>query len=73
MVIIGFPFALKSPRSGAAFGVGLSVFIGLTYWILLQLGIALGHAQIFPPGLAAWIPNIMFACAGWYFILSTRT
>ena len=73
MVIIGFPFALKSPRSGAAMGVGLSVFIGLTYWITLQLGISLGHAHILPPTLAAWISHIMFASAGFYLILSTRT
>lgn len=73
MVIIGFPFALKSPRSGAAMGIGLSVFIGLTYWILLQLGISLGHAHILPPLIAAWISNILFAAAGFYLILSTRT
>lgn len=73
MVIIGFPFALKSPRSGAAVGVGLSVFIGLTYWITLQLGISLGHAHILPPTLAAWISHIMFASAGFYLILCTRT
>lgn len=73
MVIIGFPFALKSPRSGAAMGVGISVFIGLTYWITLQLGISLGHALILPPLLAAWISNIIFAATGFYLILSTRT
>jgi lipopolysaccharide export LptBFGC system permease protein LptF len=73
MVIIGFPFALKSPRSGAAMGVGISVFIGLTYWIILQLGISLGHAHILPPLLAAWISHIIFASTGFYLILSTRT
>ena len=73
MVIIGFPFALKSPRSGAAMGFGLSVFIGLTYWILLQLGISLGHANILPPILAAWISHILFATAGCYLLLSIRT
>jgi lipopolysaccharide export LptBFGC system permease protein LptF len=73
MIIIGFPFALKSPRSGAAMGVGLSVFIGFTYWIILQLGISLGHANILPPTLAVWISHIMFISAGFYLILSTRT
>ena len=73
MVIIGFPFALKSPRSGTAMGVGLSVFIGLTYWIVLQLGISLGHGHILPPLVAAWISHMLFACAGLYLILSTRT
>jgi len=73
MIIIGFPFALKSPRSGAAMGVGLSVFIGITYWVILQLGISLGHAHILPPSLAAWISHVFFASAGFYLILSTRT
>lgn len=73
MVIIGFPFALKSPRSGAAMGFGLSVFIGLAYWITLQLGISLGHAHILPPTLAAWISHIIFATAGCYLLLSTRS
>ena len=73
MVIIGFPFALQSPRSGAAVGVGISVFIGLAYWIILQLGISLGHAGIFPPLVAVLISHLIFASAGFYLILSTRT
>ncbi len=73
MVIIGFPFALRSPRSGAAMGVGISVFIGLTYWIILQLGVSLGHAHILPPLVAAWISHIVFAATGFYLILNTHT
>jgi lipopolysaccharide export system permease protein len=73
MVIIGFPFALRSPRSGASVSVGLSIFIGFSYWIILNLGLSLGHAQIFPPTLAAWVSHILFAAAGGYLILSTQT
>jgi lipopolysaccharide export system permease protein len=73
MVIIGIPFALKSPRSGTTVGIGLSIFIGFSYWIILNLGLSLGHAQIFPPLLAAWVSHILFVAAGGYLILSTQT
>lgn len=73
MVIIGFPFALKSPRSGTSVSIGLSIFIGFSYWTLLNLGLSLGHAQLLPPFLSAWVSHILFASAGSYMILSVQT
>jgi len=73
MVIIGFPFALKSPRSGTTVSIGLSIFIGFTYWIILNLGLSLGHAQLLPPLLSAWISHVLFASSGAYMLLSAQT
>jgi len=45
-------------------GIGLSLLIGAVYWVGYSLCIALGHAGVLPPFLAAWLPNFLFAAAG---------
>lgn len=65
MALLGIPFALKGGRSsGIAFGVGISVLIGLGYWMVMSFGLSLGRAEALPPLLSAWGANIMFGLAG---------
>lgn len=65
MVMIGMPFALKSGRHGGiAVGVGISVIIGFSYWVVFAIGSSLGYNGIIPPFLAAWLANIIFAGLG---------
>jgi len=73
MVLIGIPFALKTGRTGGfAAGVGISLGIGLTYWILLSVSRAFGHSGILPPLLSAWSPHFLFGGAGLVALLSIR-
>lgn len=65
MVFLGIPFALKSSRSsGIAVGVGVSLGIGFTYYILTAVLISFGQAGTLPPLLAAWAGNLLCAGAG---------
>ncbi len=65
MAFLGIPFALKGGRSsGIAFGVGISVLIGLGYWLIMSIGLSLGRAEALPPILSAWGANIVFGLAG---------
>ena len=73
MVLIGIPFALKTSRTGGfAAGVGISLAVGFTYWILLSVARAFGHTGILPPLVAAWSPHLLFGGAGLVILLSVR-
>lgn len=65
MVLVGIPFALKTGRySGIAAGVGLSVIIAFSYWVIFAVTKSLGHSGIIPPFLAAGFPDLLFFAIG---------
>jgi lipopolysaccharide export system permease protein len=73
MCLIAIPFALRSSRSsGIVMGVGISIIIAFSYWIILSFGISLGKGSVLPPILAAWLANIIFSAAGAVMLISTR-
>jgi lipopolysaccharide export system permease protein len=41
-----------------------SVFICFTFFVLQQVGLALGMGGYLPPWLAAWLPNLFFTALG---------
>jgi len=70
MAFLGIPFSLRDGRSGGlGVGVGLSIVIGFSYFIINSLLLSLGQAGAIPPILAAWTANILFAAAGLWFTL----
>jgi lipopolysaccharide export system permease protein len=65
MVLVGIPFALRTGRHGGiAVGVGLSVVIGFSYWIIFGVTKSLGQSGILPPLVAAAFPDILFVAIG---------
>lgn len=73
MTIIGIPFALKRRRAGSlAVGIGLSLAIGILYWITLSFAISLGHAGVIPPAIAAWVSLFIFLMIGAYMFSTVR-
>ena len=65
MIFVGIPFALKTGRQGGiAVGVGLSVMIAFSYWIVFAVTTSLGHSGVLPPIIAACFPNILFLAGG---------
>ena len=65
MVFVGIPFALKTGRHGGiASGVGLSVVIGFSYWVVFAAAKSLGSSGVIPPLLAASFPDALFLAAG---------
>lgn len=73
MVILGIPFALKSGRhSGIAMGIGLSVIIGFSYWIVFAVTISLGYSGVIPPFFAAWSANFIFGIIGILMFINVR-
>ena len=64
VVLVAIPFGAASGRRNVFVGVAGSIFICFTYFVLLQVGLALGAGGYVPAALAAWFPNLAFGLAG---------
>ena len=65
MVVLAIPFSLrKEIKTHFTTGLGVSLFIGMSYWIIFQIFLSLGYSGILPPWLAAWLSNILFLIIG---------
>ena len=65
VTLLALPFALKPARTGSmapSFLAGL--IIGLGYYAVHSIGLALGRAEIWPPLLAAWCANLVMGFIG---------
>jgi lipopolysaccharide export LptBFGC system permease protein LptF len=73
MTLLAVPFAVTTGRRGALYGVGVAIVLAITYWLMLSVCAAIGAGGVLSPVLAAWTPNILFAAAAAYLILTVRT
>ena len=64
VVLIALPFGAATGRRNVAVGVASSILICFTYFVLLQLALALGTGGYVLPWIAAWSPNAVFALVG---------
>jgi lipopolysaccharide export system permease protein len=72
VVLIAIPFGAASGRRNVFVGVASSILICFIYFVLQQLGLALGTAGTMPAWLAAWFPNICFATVGLWMTARVR-
>jgi LPS export ABC transporter permease LptG len=73
MALIALPFAFRSGKRGALYGVGLALILGITYWMIYALFTKFGEVGNLPPLLAAWSANILFSIAAIYMFLHVET
>jgi len=73
MTLLAVPFAAAIGRSGALYGVGVGLVLALMYRMAVIVFGALGAGGSLSPILAAWAPNIIFAAAAVYMLLTVRT
>jgi len=64
IVLIAMPFGATTNRRNVYVGVASSILIGFGYFVVLQLGLALGSGGHVPAPIAAWAPNFLFAGVG---------
>jgi len=72
VVLIALPFGAATGRRNVAVGVASSILICFTYFVLLQLALALGTGGYVLPWIAAWSPNAFFALVGLALIWRAR-
>jgi len=71
MVLLAVPFALKRGlRGGVPASFGLTLLLGLSYWVILGFSRSLGYTGALLPWIAAWLPNCIFLFAAVFFSLS---
>ena len=71
MAFLGIPFSLRDGRAGGiGVGIGFSILIGFSYFIINAFLLSLGQAGALPPAIAAWSANLIFAGAGLWFTLT---
>ena len=64
VVLIALPFGAAGGRRNVFVGVASSIVICFIYFVLQQLGLALGTSGRVSPWLAAWFPNLSFGLVG---------
>ena len=72
VVLIAIPFGAASGRRNIFMGVAGSIVICFVYFVLLQMGLALGTGGYLPEWVAAWLPNAVFGLAGFWLMLRVR-
>ena len=73
MALLGIPFAFVVARHGALYGVAISLIIAIVYWAVLAMFETLGSNAYLPAALATWVPNLLFAATGLYFLFTLET
>jgi len=73
IAIFGAPLATSTQRGGAAWGIGLSLGVTVTFLVFIQLTKAIGGEAVMNPVLAAWLPNTIFGLGGLALLAKVRT
>ncbi len=63
IALFGAPLAVAAPRSGTAFGIGVSLAATVIYILLSQIATAMGDSNVLSPAMLAWLPNVVFLLA----------
>jgi len=72
VMLIAIPFGVATGQRSLFVGVAGSIFICFTFFVLQQVGLALGTGGYLPPWLAAWLPNLAFGTTGLLLIARVR-
>lgn len=73
IALFGAPLAITNPRSGAAWGVAVSLATTFLFLLLMQLSRAVGGGGLLPPTLAAWLPNMLAAVGAVWLLKRAQT
>jgi lipopolysaccharide export system permease protein len=73
IALFGAPLGLTGQRSGAAFGVAVSLGTTIVFLSLVQISKAVGAGGVVPPLVAAWFPNAIFGVGGLVLFVRART
>ena len=73
IALFGAPMGVGRPRTGAAYGVAVSLATTITFLMAVQISKAVGGSGLLPPMLAAWLPNAGFGLAGLTLFVRARS
>jgi lipopolysaccharide export system permease protein len=73
IALFGAPLGITGSRSGAAYGVAVSLATTVVFLMSVQISKAVGAGGVLPPLIAAWTPNVVFGAAGLVLMARART
>jgi len=73
IALFGAPLGVAGGRSGAAYGVAVSLATTIVFLTMVQIMKAVGAGGVVPPLVAAWIPNSLFGVSGALLFANART
>ena len=73
IILFGAPLANSTQRGGAAYGIGISLGITVTYLMMFKVFGAMGSAGAIPPAIAAWLPNLILLAASGFLLVRVKT
>lgn len=63
-VLIALPMAIRFGKKGRAMGMALAIVAFFIYYVMIEAAAAFGSTGRMNPYVAAWLPNVLFGCAG---------
>ena len=73
IALFGAPLGITGSRSGAAYGVAVSLAVTIVFLMAVQITKAVGASGAVPPLIAAWTPNVGFGIAGMVLFFRAKT
>ena len=71
LALVAMPLGIQPPRAQKAWGVTISVLLGMgvfvCYYGILSIGVALGESGTISPYIGLWLPNVVTALGAAYF------
>ena len=61
LTIMGVSLSSKKKRGGIGWNLGIGIALAFTYILFLRFSEMFVYTNTLPPGIALWIPNVLFA------------
>ncbi|MBO5193914.1 MAG: LptF/LptG family permease [Bacteroidales bacterium] len=61
LTIMGVALSSKKRRGGIGWNIGIGIALAFTYILFLRFSEMFVYADVMPPGIALWVPNLVFA------------
>ena len=71
LALLAFPLGIQSKSTRRSFGIILGLFFFFLYYVLLTAGYSFGKIGALPPAVGMWIPNLVTASIGVFFLRQT--
>ncbi len=64
VTLLGLPIGSHTGRKGALGGIAIALGLFFSFYVLINLGMALGKKGVVFPWLSVWLPNIIYLIIG---------
>ena len=61
LTIIGVALSSRKKRGGIGWNIGIGIALAFSYILFLRFSEMFVYTDTLPPGIALWIPNLLFA------------